>query len=275
MCKGEDVDFRLVHTYVPSFYLTIRCWFVIGLGLVFTSILTPQHAAVALCYVMYSDYVVHAHRVYDSALMHTSVIGLAFFLEIEPPHSTSSHNEVRSCLSTHSIVVAFVVDSVWAALSNIFVINILLTYFYHHNTHSLCFAALLAVHIMTACELQTSIELALRVPIFLTISMLTYYAPAVIKNQPQSEKREDLMREQFTTHTNVMILPFSLHILFVHKLVLIGSVVVLIVIFTKIYFPSAFYLNKAESRVHRTAAVALEGDSLEAELRRAKAQMSF
>ena len=127
---------------------------------------------------------------------------------------------------------------------------------------------------MTACELQTSIELALRVPIFLTICMLTYYAPAVIKNQAQSEKRENSMREQFT-NTNVMILPFSLHILFVHKLVLIGSVVVLIVIFTKIYFPSAFYTNKAESWVNRTSTVALEGDSLEAELRRAKAQMSF
>lgn len=246
----------------------------IGLGLIFTSILTPQHAAVALCYVIYSDYVVHAHRAYDSALMHTSVIGLAFFLELEPPHSISSHREGRSCLSTHSIVSAFVVDSVWAALSNIFVINILLTYFYHHNTHSLCFAALLAIHVMTACELQTSIELALRVPIFLTISMLTYYAPAVIKNQPQSEKRDQIVRESCTTHTHVMILPFSLHILFVHKLVLIGSVVVLIVIFTKIYFPSAFYLPKADSRVLRTAAVAVEGDSLEAELRRAKAQMS-
>ena len=283
-CKSDEVDFKLVNTYIPSAYLVLRSWVLLGLGVLFVSYLTPKHAVVASCYIVYVDIVLHATRTYDGYLMHTSLVGFAFFLETDLVHATKAHSPTRACDTTQLSVAAFLLDSAWAALSNIYILNILFCFFFHRDIYSMAFAAFVALHVITACESQTVLELLLRVPLFFTTAMLTYFSPTVIRHSAQSPphssmKRDDCGREAWKRHLHVMLLPLCLHVLFVHRLVLLGSAVVLLGIFTRIYFPTAFQTESMACHDLKpttgagTSAINLESETLETELRRAKASM--
>ena len=124
------------------------------------------------------------------------------------------------CNEFSFIFVSFIVDIFWSLISNVFILNATLKFLKHTQIISLVCVVLFALHSLTVCAADEPWIFTLRAILFYVCNFLIFNAP--IEDNMIGKDRD-------------LVIFVSLHLLFVHPYVIIGSTLALAGLFWHTY----------------------------------------
>ena len=209
----------MIQTYSPLLLVCIRA---VVFCVVFENIGLVVHSFRTVCFVtffiVFLDQYVFIADNFNQKIMFLYPVHMMLVLD-----KLVIHTRPPECADFAHIVSTFVTDILWAILSNVFVLNVSMNFINKPRVFTAMSIFLLCIHTITHCSTNEWWLMFVRIVVFYLCNFLMYHAPAFV--------RED--RDNNEEHEAKCCLCFyvSLHILFVHVYVLMGSVVALFGVF--------------------------------------------
>lgn len=229
--KARRPNFNLIQTYIPVLVICLRgAAFLVGHEQLVRLMLPAEGAAgylslKSLCVVSFlavfldqfcfMDDRFNAQALFLYPLLAMVLLRRAF---------DAGCLETRDCTQASYFVVTIVLDVFWSVVSNLYVVNTSMHFFKQVRLYMAASMTLCALHVVTTCFAGNLWEWVLRMVAFYVCVFLMQHLPA------STARREDCENER----TEVAFF-VSLHLLFVHVYVLLGSVVALVGIFCRVY----------------------------------------
>ena len=217
------LDFSLVSTYIPGILLLVRSLFLVILYQIFVVALShnsgfSKHGAhlnvnLILCgmvVLVYFDAWWHRHDALNKSCGFLGPVLLCIATT-----SDTLYRHGSPCTDITSTLLYYILGTVWAASSGFFVVNSLIRFNSCVNVYhaSLVWAGVLCLLLFIDCPKKSVYEICVRVCIFYGLVIMVWFSQAF---QP------DLERTRFA----YTILHVHLHILFVDRYIVLGSIVI-------------------------------------------------